>query len=57
MRKRTRSLRGKDEDKSAATALGCDGDGDGEWWWSSWRLGASEKKMGVGFYGKMKKEE
>ena len=31
MRKRTRSLRGKDEDedKSAATALGCDG--DGEW--------------------------
>ncbi len=44
MRKRARSLRGKDEDKSAATALG--GDGNSEWWWSSqsnqpWRLAAS----------------
>jgi hypothetical protein len=49
MRKMTRSLRGKEEDKSMATALG--GDGYGEWWWSSWRnrpwrLGALKRKWG-----------
>ena len=49
MRKMTRSLRGKEEDKSTAIALG--GDGYGEWWWSSWRnrpwrLGALKRKWG-----------